>query len=214
MKRTPRQKSMIKNMILGYINENIKIYAIVTLMFLIGWVIGIIFVNNSQEIQQEQINGYINTFIQGIKSDAEISKPEILKNSILSNLGITVLLWFLGSTVIGMPLIYIVILYKGYSIGCTISAIVASLGTGKGIVFILSTMLLQSIIYIPCLLSLAVSGIKLYKQIMEDRRTENIKIQILRHSIFCIFIFLMLIIAALIETYISTNIAQKLIKFC
>lgn len=214
MKRTPRQKSMLKNMILGYINENIKIYAIVTLMFLIGWVIGIIFVNNSQEVQQEQINGYINTFIQGIKSDAEISKPEILKNSILSNLGITVLLWFLGSTVIGMPLIYIVILYKGYSIGCTISAIVASLGTGKGIVFILSTMLLQSIIYIPCLLSLAVSGIKLYKQIMEDRRTENIKIQILRHSIFCIFIFLMLIIAALIETYISTNIAQKLIKFC
>lgn len=214
MKRTPRQKSMLKNMILGYINENIKIYAIVTLMFLIGWVIGIIFVNNSQEVQQEQINGYINTFIQGIKSDAEISKPEILKNSILSNLGITLVLWFLGSTVIGMPLIYIVILYKGYSIGCTISAIVASLGTGKGIVFILSTMLLQSIIYIPCLLSLAVSGIKLYKQIMEDRRTENIKIQILRHSIFCIFIFLMLIIAALIETYISTNIAQKLIKFC
>ena len=214
MKRTPRQKSMLKNMILGYINENIKIYAIVTLMFLMGWVIGIIFVNNSQEVQQEQINGYINTFIQGIKSDAEISKPEILKNSILSNLGITLVLWFLGSTVIGMPLIYIVILYKGYSIGCTISAIVASLGTGKGIVFILSTMLLQSIIYIPCLLSLAVSGIKLYKQIMEDRRTENIKIQILRHSIFCIFIFLMLIIAALIETYISTNIAQKLIKFC
>ena len=209
MKRTPRQKSMLKNMILGYINENIKIYAIVTLMFLIGWVIGIIFVNNSQEVQQEQINGYINTFIQGIKSDAEISKPEILKNSILSNLGITVLLWFLGSTVIGMPLIYIVILY-----GCTISAIVASLGTGKGIVFILSTMLLQSIIYIPCLLSLAVSGVKLYKQIMEDRRTENIKIQILRHSIFCVFIFLMLVIAALIETYISTNIAQRLIKFC
>lgn len=214
MKRTPRQKSMLKNMILGYINENIKIYAIVTLMFLIGWVIGIIFVNNSQEVQQEQINGYINTFIQGIKSDAEISKPEILKNSILSNLGITVLLWFLGSTVIGMPLIYIVILYKGYSIGCTISAIVASLGTGKGIVFILSTMLLQSIIYIPCLLSLAVSGVKLYKQIMEDRRTENIKIQILRHSIFCVFIFLMLVIAALIEIYISTNIAQRLIKFC
>lgn len=214
MKRTPRQKSMLKNIILGYINENIKIYAIVTLMFLIGWVIGIIFVNNSQEVQQEQINGYINTFIQGIKSDAEISKPEILKNSILSNLGITVLLWFLGSTVIGMPLIYIVILYKGYSIGCTISAIVASLGTGKGIVFILSTMLLQSIIYIPCLLSLAVSGVKLYKQIMEDRRTENIKIQILRHSIFCVFIFLMLVIAALIETYISTNIAQRLIKFC
>ncbi len=214
MKRTPRQKSMLKNMILGYINENIKIYAIVTLMFLIGWVIGIIFVNNSQEVQQEQINGYINTFIQGIKSNAEISKPEILKNSILSNLGITVLLWFLGSTVIGMPLIYIVILYKGYSIGCTISAIVASLGMGKGIVFILSTMLLQSIIYIPCLLSLAVSGVKLYKQIMEDRRTENIKIQILRHSIFCVFIFLMLVIAALIETYISTNIAQRLIKFC
>ena len=214
MQRTRRKRSIIKNTILEYINTNAKIYIIVIIMFLIGLVLGIIFVNNSNQNQQNQISTYINTFIQAIKNDEEISKPEILKASIANNLSITLILWFLGSTVIGMPLIYIVIIYKGYSIGCTIASIVASLGMGKGCIFIASTMLLQSIIYIPCIISLAVSGIKLYKLIMEDRRSENIKIQIIRHTLFCIIMFLMLIIASLIETYVSGSLAENLIKFC
>lgn len=214
MQRTRRKRSIIKNTILEYINTNAKIYIIVIIMFLIGLVLGIIFVNNSNQNQQNQISTYINTFIQAIKNDEEISKPEILKASIANNLSITLILWFLGSTVIGMPLIYIVIIYKGYSIGCTIASIVASLGMGKGCIFIASTMLLQSIIYIPCIISLAVSGIKLYKLIMEDRRSENIKIQIIRHTLFCIIMFLMLIIASLIETYVSGSLAENLIRFC
>lgn len=214
MQKTRRKRSIIKNTILEYINSNAKIYIIITIMFFIGLVLGIIFVNNSNQDQQSQINNYINTFIQAIKSDTEISKAAILKDSIISNFSITLILWFLGSTVIGMPLIYIVIIYKGYSIGCTVASIVASLGIGKGTIFIASTMLLQSIIYIPCILSLAVSGIKLYKLIMEDRRSENIKIQIIRHTLFCIIMFIMLIISALIETYISGSLAENLIKFC
>ena len=214
MQRTKRKRGLIKATILEYVNANAKIYAIITIMFFIGLVLGIIFVNNSNENQQNEINNYINIFIQAIKSNVKISKPEILKSAVLNNLIVTLILWFLGCTVIGMPLIYLVIIYKGYSIGCTIASAIASLGIGKGTIFILSTMLLQSIIYIPCVLSLAVSGIKLYKLIMEDRRSQNIKIQIIRHTILCSIIFIILVIAALIESYISVGLAESLIKFC
>ena len=72
-------------------------------------------------------------------------------------------------------------------------------------------MQLQKIVIIPCILSLAVSGLKLYKSIIKDRRRENVKIEIVRHTIFSILVLIMLIIASLIETYISTSLLQTVI---
>ncbi len=216
MRGTKRRnkENKIKNIIVEYIAQNIKAYIMLTIIFFIGLILGIIFVNNTKEAQSDQISTYINNFIDSIKENYQISKPKLLINSIKGNLYITIILWFLGSTVIGMPLIYLVIGYKGYCIGYTISSITATIGTGKGILFIIATVLFQNIIYIPAVLTLAVSGIKLYKLIMEDRRRENIKMQILKHTIFSLFLFIILIMASLVETYISGSLTTVLLKYC
>ncbi len=93
-------------------------------------------------------------------------------------------------------------LHFGYSI----SSVIATLGVKGGMTFILSSMLLQNIIFIPILFALAISGIRLYKSIMKDRRRENIKLEILRHTIFCAMLGIVMILVSLIETYVSTNI--------
>lgn len=204
----------IKNIILNYIKENIKIYLILLIIFFIGLILGVIFVDNASEPQANQISSYINNFINSIKENYQISTKDLLKETVINNVSIAVILWFLGSTVIGFPLIYAVICYKGYCIGYTISSVIATIGTAKGIVFILATMLLQNIIYIPVILTLGVSGVKLYRLIMEDRRRENIKIQIAKHTIFSILMLMLLIISALIETYISGNLLEAVIKYC
>ena len=204
----------IKNIILNYIKENIKTYLILLIIFFIGWILGVIFVDNASEPQANQISSYINNFINSIKENYQISTKDLLKETVINNVSIAVILWFLGSTVIGFPLIYVVICYKGYCIGYTISSVIATIGTAKGIVFILATMLLQNIIYIPVILTLGVSGVKLYRLIMEDRRRENIKIQIAKHTIFSILMLMLLIISALIETYISGNLLEAVIKYC
>ena len=53
---------------------------------------------------------------------------------------------------------------------------------------------------------MTVSCMKLYKSIMKDKRRENIKLEIIRHTIVSIILFLLLVIASFIEVYISTNI--------
>ena len=74
-------------------------------------------------------------------------------------------------------------------------------------------MLLQNILFIPCIISLAVSGMKLNNFIMKDRKRGNIKLEILRHTIFLIVILILLIICALIEVYISKNIFILTLKY-
>ena len=212
--RGNRSKHKIRQRVIQYIEENIRSYLILLIVFFIGIILGIIFINNSNEEQVTQITTYINNFINSMKNNYQISTNTLLIDSIINNVSIAILLWFLGSTVIGVPLIYLVIGYKGYCIGFTISAIIATIGTGKGILFITGVMLLQNIIYIPCILTLATSGIKLYKLIMEDRRRENVKLQILKHTIFSVFILLVLVLSSFVETFISGNLITALIKYC
>lgn len=121
-------------------------------------------------------------------------------------------MWFIGSTVIGLPIVLGIVLYRGFCIGYTISSAITILGMQKGIGFSLATLLAQNIIFIPALIALAVSGIKLYQSIMKDKRRENIKIEIMRHTMISIILFVALMISSLIEVYISTNLLTTLIQ--
>ena len=87
------------------------------------------------------------------------------------------------------------------------------MGTGKGILFILVALLLQNIIFIPAIIAIGVSGFKLYKSIIKDRNKDNIKIEVLRHTIFSTIMLVLLCIASIIEIFISTNILKKFIKY-
>lgn len=216
MNRTARKqkKNRISNVILEFIQTNSKTCLILLIIFFIGVLLGVIFVNNCKETQENQIKSYIQNFVDGIRENYQISSTKLLWNAIMKNFITALVLWFLGLTLIGVPLIYLFIDYKGYCIGFTAASIIATLGGAKGTLFIASTMLLQNIIYIPIIIALATSSVKLYKKIMEDRRRENIKTQILKHTIFSVFMLVILILNSFIEAYISGGISSMLLKYC
>lgn len=202
-----------KNILVSHIQNNIREYTIGCIIFVIGILLGVVFVNNLTEIQTDEISVYITDSITSIKQNTNLSKFDILKESIQNNIVLVVLLWLMGSTVIGLLLVYLIVCFKGFCFGYTISTIIFVLGTGKGTLFLISTMLLKNIIAIPCTIALAVSGMKLYKSIMQDRRKENIKLEVFRHTIFSIFILILLILSSFVEVYISQGILNYCIKY-
>ena len=204
--------SKIKETILNHINDNIREYFIVSIIFLIGIIIGVLFINNASENQLSQINEYISNSINSLRENKDINNLILLKELLKNNILFAILLWFMGSTLIGIFIVYIIVCFRGFCLGYTISSIVSTLGFGKGLFFSISYLLLQNIIFIPCILALAVSGMKLHSSIMEDKRKENIKVEILRHTFFSLFISLFIIIASFIEVYVSKNILMLLIN--
>ena len=104
-----RKESKIKQVLLSYIKNNVREFTIIIIIFLIGLIFGIIFINN-------------------LKNNLQINKVELLQEALVSNLILALTLWFVGSTVIGIPIVYGIIIYRGFCLGYTISSSIATLG--------------------------------------------------------------------------------------
>lgn len=211
MRRNKQLK--IVNTIYQHVINNSKEYILVVLIFVIGIFLGVMFINNAQNMQIEEITSYINNFIDKLKNTEQLNNMKILKTTIFENIVLAITLWFFGTTVIGIPIVFGIILYRGFCLGYTISSIICIMGIGKGISFIFITLVLQNIIFIPCIIAIAVSGFKLYKSIVKDRNKDNVKVEVVRHTIFSIIMLGLLCIAAFIEILISTNILKNFIKY-
>lgn len=213
MRKQEKKTSRIINIIKQHIFHNLKQYTIVSVFFLIGIIAGVVFVNNGNVETNEQIGTNITTFIECLKTDYQIDSISLLKNVIGNHIILAFLLWFMGCTIIGLPIVYGMLVYRGFSLGYTISSIIFTLGTGKGVLFCIITLLMQNLLIIPSVLALAVSGIKLYQSMIKDKRKENIKIEMIRHTVFSLFMLLILVISSIIEVYGSNSILSLYIKY-
>lgn len=206
-KRRLAKKNRFFEIIFEHINQNKKDYMIAILIFFVGIAIGIMLVNKSSEENKKEIIGYISNFIDSIKSkEYIIDGKKLFVKSLISNLKLALVIWIAGLTIIGIPIIYISIAYKGMCIGYSISAIIATLGRSKGIMFSASTMLIQNIIAVPCYLALMVSAMKMYKSVTINRNKDNLRAEICRHTVFSCFMTIGLVFATFLEYYFTTLI--------
>jgi stage II sporulation protein M len=203
----------ILEIIKEHVRNNKKEYIIVSLLFIIGIFLGVLFINNVQESQKLEITAYLNTFIEKMKNIDNLNYVELLKNSMVQNILLAIVLWFFGTTVIGIPVVFGIVMYRGFCLGYTIAVCITIMGFPQGVFFVLILLLLQNILFIPAILALAVSGFKLYKSIIKDINKENIKIEVVRHTIFSFIMLIVLLISSVIEIFVSTNILKILIKY-
>ncbi len=211
MKRNRKVK--LFETITEHISNNKKEYILVMLLFIIGIFLGVFFVNYMEEAPKTEAINYMNNFVSNMKEIQNLDYVGLLKNSIWQNILLVLILWFFGTTVIGIPISFGLVVYRGFCLGYTIAICITIMGITKGILFILILLLLQNILFIPAVLALAVSGFKLYKSIIKDRKKENIKVEVLRHTIFSFIMLLVMVASSIVEIFVSTNILKLLIKY-
>lgn len=206
-----KRKNEILTIIKDDVLNNAKSYFIVLVIFTVGIFLGVMFINQTKD--KSEIENYIYTYVDETKSLQNGDYFTELQKDIKSNIGLVLLLWFAGTTIIGIPIVLGVILFRGFCLGYTIASCVYVFGKIKALSFIGITVLLQNIIFIPAIMILGVSSIKLYKSIVKDRRKENIKLSIIKHSIMSMIILITLIISSIIKIEVSYRLIVNLIKY-
>ena len=205
--------SYYKDTLRHYVKNNYKEYLLVCFLLLIGVFVGVMIINNCKDAQLTEITSYIKDFITKYKEIENINISSLIIDSIKKNLLYAIILWLAGTTVIGMLVVLIMILLRGIILGFTISSITIALGFFKGTVFTITSILLQNLLYIPAILTIGVSSIKLYKSIIKDKRRENIKIEIIRHTIISFFMVILIVISVFIGNFISIKMLKNIIKY-
>ena len=204
--REKREK--IKEIILNHIKKNKNEYLLVTTIFIIGLLFGVMLVNKLSDVSIIEVKDYLNDYILKIKEKNDINIFDMVKSSISRNGIIAVIIWFLGTTVIGIPIVLFIIAYRGFCFGYTISVITRAIGIKNAIGFLIDTLLIQNILFIPALIGLGVSGLKLYKKIIKRGEIDNIKVEVIRHTFFCFIMLIVFILAAVLEIIISFNLIR------
>ena len=176
-----KRKNQIFLAIREDILNNTKAYFIVLIIFAVGTFLGVMFINQKQD--KSDIQKYINTYIDETNQLENGDYIGELQKDIKNNIILVLLLWFAGTTIIGIPIVLGIILVRGFCLGYTISACVFALGKIKGIMFILTTIFLQNIIFIPALMILGVRSIKLYQSIIKVEISYRLIVHLVRYFI-------------------------------
>ncbi|MCM8711057.1 stage II sporulation protein M [Clostridium sp. SYSU_GA19001] len=195
-----------------HIEDNFWLYIISMLCVFTGIVLGIYAVKYMGIVENENLLSYLNDFtknIAGVSFQYKNMFLDILKN----NFPLIIAIWFLGLTMVGIPVILIIDVIKGFTIGFTISFMIKSFGA-KGIGMVLLGVLPQNIIYIPCIMLSSVIAMEFSLNILKDSRAKKhwiggIGIRIVSYTIIFVMIFAVMCSGFLLETLVTPN----LIKF-
>ena len=194
------------------LKENKITFLWVLLFFLVGIVLGSYTVYYMSDFNRVEITTYFNNFLEFLGGNS-VSYTSILIDSVKSILPMVVIIVLLGYTAVGTPIILMMDLAKGYVIGFTFSLIVSMLGS-KGVMLVLSGLMLQNLIFIPIIMLISVLAIrhsvtKLKMGVSRDR----VKLDVSRAYLnFQGLLSLIIISGILIETYISPNLIRLVIS--
>ena len=198
----------MREYLLNYISKNSKVIKIILMCLLIGLVIGLTvtyFLN--QEVKNELTNSIKSTL--DLSKDKGFESINILKNGIMTNLLVILIIYFLSITLIAPICICIISLIKGFSIGLYIPTLFLVFGFGKGILVLLLLVILPNIIFIPSYVYMCVNAINFHYKLLEEKNKLTI---IFKESYNLVIVLSLIILSILIEQLASFGVISLYLK--
>lgn len=188
-----------------YLRANIVAYFFMTLIFIIGVVVGALAVKTLPEEQKLELVGYLKVFFQGlVQTSATADTAELFRNAALNNIKTIGLMWILGFTIVGLPFVLFIVFTRGFVIGFTVGFLINEY-IMKGLVFALASILPHNFFAVPAVIITGVSATS-FSLLLVRRKMRgkvNLLYQSTAYTVVCLVMLAFMLIAALIEVYIS-----------
>jgi stage II sporulation protein M len=204
------REGRITNVINRHVQDNFWLYVITLLCFFTGIVIGIYSVRYMGGFEKNDLVSYLTSFKNSINS-GNIDYRTILLEALKVNIPVIFVIWFLGLTMIGIPVILVIDVLKGFTIGFASSFIINGLGI-KGVWMDLVGILPQNIVYVPCIIFSSVIAMEFSLAILKDKSGSQWKnhafIKFTSYSMTFILVVVLMGIGLLMETYVTPNMMK------
>ncbi|MFC4767241.1 stage II sporulation protein M [Effusibacillus consociatus] len=187
-----------------YVQEHSKLFVYTIVLFIVGVLFGAIVVNALADGQKADLFNYLKGFF-GLVNDQRLpDSAYVTWHSIATNLKMLGLIWILGLSIIGLPLIVVLMFLKGFTIGFTVGFLVDNFAS-KGLLFAILAVLPQNLLIVPSLIIAGVAGIAFSLMLVRSRFTQNMPLyqKFLSYTILMLILGVCLVLASFVEGYVS-----------
>lgn len=205
MKPTFKRQNRWNQTIQNHMQNRKSLYLFITVLFMVGVVFGAVIVNTLDLEQKEGLLNYLGYFFSGLEQDSIADPGVAFQHAVGDHLKTVGLMWILGISVVGIPLLLIFIFLKGLVIGFTVGFLVNQL-SWKGLWFAFVAVVPQNLLVIPVMIIVAVAGIDFSISLVRNRiihHRGSIYPQFVSFSILITGMAVVMLISSLFEAYVS-----------
>lgn len=211
-----RRASNFTQMVAYHIEENRSIYIFTIVLFLMGIIFGAIIVNSLSLSQRNDLHIYLNQFFGQVAEGQLADSRAMFSQSFAHYVKYVGLMWVLGLTIIGLPVILILLFIKGVVVGFTVGFLVNQLGM-SGFLLSFASVMPQNFLLVPAFIVIATAAVsfslKMVRHQFIKRIHEPIFQQFLRYSALVLCIGAILAIASAFEAYVSPTLMRMVVNW-
>lgn len=177
----------------------------VVVLLVVGVVTGALAIRTMDHGEKDDLVGYLDVFLRGLARDpAAANAGEVWRLAALNHGRTALALWFLGLTIIGSPLIAVIVFVRGFILGFTVGFFVQELGY-RGVMLATAAVLPSNLLAVPAFILLAVMALTFSTGLIRARPSRSMELarRVLAYSLLCLALTAGLLLAGVVEAYVS-----------
>lgn len=196
----------------GTIKVNKKTLLFFTILLIIGIIVGSIFMAILSETDKKLVTDYFNNYISNIENN-KLNYLEGIKNGLFNNLLYIIIIWILGISIIGIPIVTIMFFIKSFTLGFSIASIVFNYklkGCLLNFINIFPHQMIYFLIYMLITTYSIFFSLKMINSII-NKKNMDFKIMMNKYVKILIISVIAITIGIIIETFITPLLIKIII---
>ncbi|UOQ42639.1 stage II sporulation protein M [Halobacillus salinarum] len=198
------------------IQSHVNIFVFIFVLFIMGMVFGAVIVNSMNFVQKEDLFFYLKKFFENTIDVDGVTKATLWKETMLYHIKYMLLLFLLGISVVGMPIITVLLFIKGLVVGFSVGFLVNQMGW-YGLLVSSAAIAPQNLLIIPVYLAAGalalMFSLTLCRQLFIRRVHQPILQAFARYSMLFLVLMTGLVIASTVEVFLSNSFLEMILKW-
>ncbi len=183
-----------------------KLFIIIFIVTVISFIIGILLISILSGNNKSLIVKSLNNFFISIKEN-KLNQSALLYKTLTNNIIINLIIWILGISIIGIPIVISILSFKSLTFGFTISSLIYTYkfnGIIKSIIYIIPNLINLFIIFVLSYYSISFS-LMLFNYLFR-KKEYNKRIIVNRYLKLLLISLFLLILTAVLESFVMPKL--------
>lgn len=183
-----------------------KLFIIIFIVTVISFIIGILLISILSGNNKSLIVKSLNNFFISIKEN-KLNQSALLYKTLTNNIIINLIIWILGISIIGIPIVISILSFKSLTFGFTISSLIYTYkfnGIIKSIIYIIPNLINLFIIFVLSYYSISFS-LMLFNYLFRKKKY-NKRIIVNRYLKLLLISLFLLILTAVLESFVMPKL--------